>query len=181
MIFNAKWGTIFLILAGSLGIISCSADAPRSTPSPTTDNVSAPPAAEPTDIPPTPDLSVNNASQAAASEGKTSVGAILRGQQAYFLGTMTFSKDLGSLGVGVPLESDRYRIVIETANDEQAIVTATAKVDDLPSLTGAVFAKDEFTQAILCTTPEPARQPPSPPTFKSDGTTECATGSIPVE
>lgn len=104
-------------------------------------------------------------------EGRSIVGSLLRGQQAYFLEKETFTTDIKELGLGLE-ESDlnNYNYQISPGgNLRQAVfVTATAKVAGLRSFSGAVFIvkegdRDALPVTGICETIEPSMTPPLPP------------------
>ena len=103
-------------------------------------------------------------------EGRSIVGSILRGQQAYFLEKETFITDIKELGLGLEdRESNNYNYQVSPGNNlRQAVfVTATAKVAGLRSFSGAVFVIKEGEEsnpvAGICETIEPSMTPPPPP------------------
>ena len=105
-------------------------------------------------------------------EGKSIAGALLRGQQAYFLEKETFTTDIKELGTGI--EDSLYENytwqIISGGNLRQAVfVTATAKTAGLRSFVGAVFVVKEGdknnTITGVCETIEPSMTPPPPPTL----------------
>ncbi|MBE7385085.1 MAG: type IV pilin-like G/H family protein [Leptolyngbya sp. SIO1E4] len=129
----------------------------------------------------------NQANRARESEADNYVGAMLRGQQAYFIEAEQFTDDLASLEINIPPETENYRYEIALdATGQAALVTATAKLPELRSFTGVAYAiadaPDEFPNldTILCISDEPQQSPPAPPQFVQTGEqveVVCAVGS----
>jgi hypothetical protein len=127
------------------------------------------------------------ANRARESEADNYVGAVLWGQQAYFLEAEQFTADLTNLEINLPPETENYRYEIELGPAGQAaLVTATAKLPELRSFTGVAYAiaaaPDEFPSldTILCISDEPQQSPPAPPQFMQTGEqveVVCAVGS----
>jgi hypothetical protein len=126
------------------------------------------------------------AQQARESEGKFSVGAMNRTQQAYFLENNKFATSIEDLGVGLQPESDNYRFAIVSVGNTPGSVqiTAQSKRPELRSYTGAVFVvktqeQDPITITGICKTDEPSSTPPAmPPTPKSmTSPIQCPAGS----
>lgn len=114
------------------------------------------------------------------SEGKTSVGAMNRAQQVFFLEKSQFTDTLEELGAGVAPETESYKyslVVIEEGKLVQTI--ATSKKEDLKSYTGIVFVTDESqgqtTQALLCESDEPTQKTPPQPNTE-EGAIACPSG-----
>ena len=103
-------------------------------------------------------------------EGRSIIGSLLRGQQAYFLEKETFTTDIKELGLGLEdtnLNNYNYQIS-PGGNLRQAVfVSATAKVAGLRSFSGAVFVIKEGEEnnpiVGICETIEPSMTPPPPP------------------
>lgn len=51
---------------------------------------------------------LNQANKARQSEAKQAIGAINRGQQAYYLERQLFSRNINGLGLGVAIDTDNY-------------------------------------------------------------------------
>lgn len=120
--------------------------------------------------------------QAKQIEGTQIVGALLRGQQAYYLENNKFSDSFEELGLGIQSETDNFKYEITLKDDKSAMVTAIAKGETLKSYTGAVFAAEvngENTTVVgICETDEPSDKPPAmPKTPGEDGQVECPAGS----
>ncbi|MEM7797322.1 MAG: pentapeptide repeat-containing protein, partial [Cyanobacteria bacterium P01_C01_bin.118] len=95
--------------------------------------------------------------RARASEGRTYVGAMNRGQQAYYLENEQFSDSMDRLGLGIANETDNYRYdVVRPAASEQWVMNyGLSRVDGLNSFIGfAYITTDEsdelITRATLC-------------------------------
>lgn len=125
---------------------------------------------------------LNNADLARESEAKTYVGAINRGQQAFFLERNTFSSDIRELGLGITSETQNYTYSISQMDRTHAVVTATAKQRGIRSYTGVVFLtrfpNEEFATTIaeVCETNRPSTIPPEIPQLIGD-TIECSSDS----
>lgn len=120
--------------------------------------------------------------QAKQIEGTQIVGALLRGQQAYYLENSKFSDSFEELGLGIQSETDNFKYEISLQGDKSAMITAQAKDDSLKSYTGAVFATEvngeSTTVTGICETDEPSEQPPAMPKAPGeDGKVECPSGS----
>jgi type IV pilus assembly protein PilA len=125
---------------------------------------------------------LNQATKARQSEGKTFVGSMNRGQQAYHLENNAFTDSLEKLDLGIRSETESYSYSIRLGN-QAAFNYGTSKRENLKSYVGGVFVvpspnspKETFTQAILCETDIPTNTPPSPPT-NENGVLTCAAGT----
>lgn len=122
--------------------------------------------------------------KAQESEGKSFVGATNRAQQAYRLENDRFAATMEELQIGLPSETENYRMEIVPQPDptRSVMATATAKGEDIRSYTGAVFVLEKgVTFAILCETNEPSQTPPkmpAPPASENDRP-QCPAGSSP--
>ncbi|MGB3236901.1 MAG: type IV pilin-like G/H family protein [Geitlerinemataceae cyanobacterium] len=119
--------------------------------------------------------------KARESEGKSFVGAINRAQQAYKLENEKFATTIEETGVGLPPETENYRMEIVPQPDptRSVMVTATAKQEGISSYMGAVFIVNDSTFSIICETNEPSQTPPempAPPTSANDRP-QCLAGS----
>lgn len=128
-------------------------------------------------VPEAVDSSVDEALQL---EGKTTLGAMVRGQQAYFLEFEEFASTVDDLGLGLSPESERYTYAIVTVDDTQVISTATAKQDGLKSYSAAVFATDDTTVKGVCEADTPGDVPPEAPQLSETEVT-CPAGSTLVD
>ena len=84
----------------------------------------------------------DRASEARKSEGKISVGALLRGQQANHLINGKFGSSLEELEI--PLSSDNYDFQFEDIDTTTSLVKAIAKNDELQSYVGGIVINDEI-------------------------------------
>lgn len=79
---------------------------------------------------------VNKAKQA---EAKMNIGALVRGQQMYYLEAGNFATALPNLAMGIQVETQRYRYAIATKdNGQSAINGALSKESALRSYLGLV-------------------------------------------
>ncbi|MGB0561602.1 MAG: type IV pilin-like G/H family protein [Spirulinaceae cyanobacterium] len=170
----------------TLGLLGCNSQAPE-PPETAAPVVPAPAPPVPSAAPPTttapttpttplPDATAANPAPR-LNDARGTVGSLLRAQQAYYIENGSFASDIDTLGVAIDSETSRYSITIGSNSPSQAHVTATAKMEGLPSLTGAVFATSDSTQSILCQTAQPSTVPPSVPIF-TNATTACPPGSV---
>ncbi|MEM1293564.1 MAG: type IV pilin-like G/H family protein [Cyanobacteria bacterium P01_H01_bin.162] len=125
------------------------------------------------------DSSVDEALQA---EGKTLLGAIVRGQQAYYLTAddSAFASTVEDLALGLSPETDRYSIAIVTADQSQMVTTATAKKEGYKSYSAAVFAVDGSTVSIICEADAAGTTPPAAPEL-TGGEVTCPAGATAVD
>lgn len=115
--------------------------------------------------------------RARESFAQTYVGTINRAQQAYFLENRSFSPSFAALDLGLDLGNEDYVFSMSLKERNKAVVTATAKKDDLRSYTGAVvFSPSQTTTAIVCRSETPAQTAPEAPVFNGTAL-ECASGS----
>ncbi|MEM0980788.1 MAG: type IV pilin-like G/H family protein [Cyanobacteria bacterium P01_H01_bin.58] len=133
--------------------------------------------AVPEDVAEAVDSSVDEALQL---EGKTTLGSMVRGQQAYFLEFEKFASTVDDLGLGLSPESERYTYAIVTADDTQVISTATAKQDGFKSYSAAVFTIDDTTVKGVCEADTPGSVPPEAPELSGTEVT-CPAGSTLVD
>ncbi|NET60669.1 MAG: hypothetical protein F6K47_32375 [Symploca sp. SIO2E6] len=121
--------------------------------------------------------------KAQESEGKIYISSMNRAQQAYRLENEQFASNLQELGLGIESETEIYRYQILPQSDRASLVmmTATAKVPELRSYTGAVFVVDgqATTVTAICETDQPSSTPPAMPTVPSQGSAgiQCPPGS----
>jgi|GEM_PF-6299163 len=157
-----KLSVLFLF---SLVVAACSANTSNNSPAP---DITAP------------------ADRALEAEGKTMLGALRRGQQAYFLEHQEFSETIEDLGLGIGADTQGYAYKIAQASDTEAHMTATAKNTGAKSYTASLFAIGEAdlatTVSIICETDAPSATPPDfPPTPNTKADLACAPNSSPIE
>ncbi|MGB7274646.1 MAG: type IV pilin-like G/H family protein [Geitlerinemataceae cyanobacterium] len=144
----------------------------------------------------------DGAAKAKPAEGRSSVGAAIRAQKAYYLENGKFTDSMNKLGVGILPETNNYRFQIWLAPknglfqslngsvfDGGVIVTATAKFPNLKSFTGMVAINRPGSQdgkmiSGSCGTVNPSLVPPLFPTVskrneKSRSIVNCPKGSRP--
>ncbi|MEM9164723.1 MAG: type IV pilin-like G/H family protein [Cyanobacteria bacterium P01_F01_bin.4] len=128
---------------------------------------------------------LNQANKAIASEARTYVGSMARGQQAYFLETETFSPNIEDLGLGISSQTINYNYAMEVQADGMSVVITATPIDKpVNSYTGAVFAVGETpdtatTYSQVCE--GTSAEPPEPPIFDNEtNTIDCAPGSSPI-
>jgi len=101
------------------------------------------------------------------AEAITTIGSILRTQEAYYLDKATFAPSLAELALEIGEETKRYKYKIEAETD-RAMVLAIPRREGLRSHTGVVFAiNDENGEntivTIMCESKLPVSAPPAPP------------------
>ena len=126
---------------------------------------------------------LNQADQARESEAKTYVGAMSRGQQAYFLENGTFAQSIEELQLGFS-ESTLYRYTLDVdPSGNSVLITAIPPEDPINHYVGAVFvvgdSPDTTTMvAQICESPEAFI---APPTVNAEtGAIYCPPGSTPL-
>ena len=128
---------------------------------------------------------LNQANKARQSEAKTYVGAMNRGQQAYFIENRAFSPSIEALEIGIPATTSNYSYSLEVQPDgASVIITATPLEEPLKHYTGAVFAVGETpdtatTIAEVCESSE-ALTSASPSLNPTTETIDCPPGSTPL-
>jgi hypothetical protein len=103
----------------------------------------------------------SQANKAREAEARNNIGAVNRGQQAYFIDKQEFATTLDALGLAIATEGENYRYRVMRQDQPQAvIVTAQAKRERLRSYTGAVFVVEgeygETTVGLICETEYPS-------------------------
>jgi type IV pilus assembly protein PilA len=118
---------------------------------------------------------LNQAAKAKQSEGKSFVGAINRAQQAYRLENPKFATSFETLNVGLPTETNNYKMEgINAANDEQAPVKATPIDSKLKGYAGLVkILTSGATGNVLCESKEANGQAPANPQVDDKGIGTC--------
>ena len=127
-----------------------------------------------------PDIVDSAIDEALQSEGKTVMGTIVRGQEAFFLGEGQFAGTLNDLALGLTPETDQYSYAIVEADETKVITTAIAKQEGFKSYIAAVYAVENSTVRIVCEADIPGSTPPDPPQL-ADAEATCAAGSTAVE
>ncbi|MGB3236736.1 MAG: type IV pilin-like G/H family protein [Geitlerinemataceae cyanobacterium] len=145
----------------------------------------------------------DGAAKAKPAEGRSSVGAAIRAQKAYYLENGKFTDSIGELRLGLQPETNNYRyqiwiapergpfqILNRTLFSQGVIFTATAKSPNLKSYTGIVGidplnSQAKTTISRVCETLEPSQVSPLFPTLSQsdrDSATivSCPKGSTPL-
>ncbi|OKH28271.1 hypothetical protein NIES2101_43685 [Calothrix sp. HK-06] len=128
---------------------------------------------------------VQERKKSAQSEGKTYLGSMLRGQQAYFLENDKFSSNLNDLQLGIKSETESYsfRVIPQGNQKQQVMMTVTAKKPELNSYTGVVYVvknkQELLTMTAICETEKPSMNAPAKPKIpnKLSGKVQCPAGS----
>ncbi len=113
------------------------------------------------------------------------ISILNRYQQAYYLKTGKLAANLEELGIITNLDSEsyRYQMVLQGEKGSSAIITAQAKISEMPSYIGAVFVSKingkATTVAGICATNQPSTSPPTMPQLPNNGSSEiqCPPGS----
>lgn len=111
------------------------------------------------------------------AEGKTTLGAVLRSQQAYHLEYGKFTTSLEDLQLGITMSYFTFEGL--DANTAQTTFKAVAKEAGLNSYAGGVANVDSIFEVILCESSSPS-QDIAPPTFEG-GSWSCSPESQKVE
>jgi uncharacterized protein YjbI with pentapeptide repeats len=117
-------------------------------------------------------------------QAQTNIGALTRGQQAYYLETTKFAKTLKE--IGLPVQADgkyyRYTIVAGKPENTKVMVIANPKQHNLATLIGFVYVsvvkatQEASTAAIVCTSIKPSQPVPDFPKFDPEAKLTCPTG-----
>lgn len=126
---------------------------------------------------------LNQADRARESEAQTYVGAMSRGQQAYFLENGAFAQSIEELQIGFS-ESTIYRYNLEVdASGTSVLITAIPSEDPISHYAGSLFVVGDSpetttTVAQICESPEAFT---AAPTFNAEtGAIDCPPGSTPL-
>ena len=110
-------------------------------------------------------------------------------QKDYYLKHNKFAANIDELGIITNLETEdyRYEIIPQEDNTQSVMITATAKTEEFPSYTSAVFATQvdgkKTTKSQICQTEKPSTSPPAMPASpqKEAGEVQCPRGSRPLQ
>ncbi len=113
-------------------------------------------------------------SKATSAEAKNTIGAINRGQQAYYYEKNKFVKTLEELKIGISRQSKNYNYSIQT-KENIAYIYGTARNNNLKSFAGIVWAKNDKknTITLICRSTIPNTQQ-IPATIVSKSQIVCA-------
>lgn len=103
---------------------------------------------------------LNQANKARQSAAKSKIGSVNRAQQAYRLEEQTFANDMGLLGIGISLTTDKYTYSFGTVNSTVAEFRATPTDPLLSAITGCTNADIFF--GSLATTSVTLEEQPAP-------------------
>ncbi len=132
-------------------------------------------------------LNTQNQNKCGLNWAKQYVGAMNRGQQAYFLEKHTFAKNLEQLGVGIKSKTANYQYLIETT-PQAAFSYGVSLHTALKSYVGAAVvipaakngsksAENEGeTTAIICEANAAGQNKPMAPVYQN-GNLECGVGT----
>lgn len=104
----------------------------------------------------------------AATVAVTTINTLLQQQTEFFAKQKRFAASITELGGSIPADTSSYAYSTSVLPSKQAIATATAKRDDLPSYTGTfLLVRDDknkdTTVTTICLTSKPAKVPPGVP------------------
>ena len=117
---------------------------------------------------------LNQANKAKQSEGKSFVGAVNRAHQAYRLENNEFTNDFVKLGVGLPTETNNYKMTITEASGTVATTEAEPQDVSLKGYAGQVAILDTgATGTVLCESDDAGKVPGA--TANAEGG-DCAGG-----
>ena len=122
---------------------------------------------------------LNRPTRTRVHEAITYLGAMNRGQQAYFIENQAFSPSIEDLDLGLRTATDNYSYSIELQPDG-AVMTATPLKEQLKYYTGAVFTVGETpdsTTTQICESAE-AIMPAIPSLNPLTKTIDCPQGSL---
>ena len=114
-------------------------------------------------------------------EAAITISTLLQQQQEFFAKQKRFAASLAELGTSIPASTANYSYSTSVGQSKQAIATAAAKQDGMPSYTGTiVIVKDDknndtLVPAVCFTSPFKKTPPPSPQLVGKD--VQCAAGS----
>ncbi|MEL6385164.1 MAG: type IV pilin-like G/H family protein [Cyanobacteria bacterium J06626_18] len=125
---------------------------------------------------------LNQASRARETEAMTNLGAMNRGQQAYYLEYGEFAPSLEALDLGIISEgSYTYEVVPQSDPTVVVYMTATPTEAEIAAMSSAVFMLDdsEFNPiTIICRGNTFATMPPALPSLDAaNGVAYCSEGS----
>ena len=103
---------------------------------------------------------LNQANKARQSAAKSHIGSVNRAQQSYRLEERTFANDMGLLGIGIPLTTDKYTYSFGTVNSTVAEFRATPTDPLLSAITGCTNAN--IVSGSLATTSVTLEEQPAP-------------------
>ncbi len=121
-------------------------------------------------------------SKARQSEGRNNIGAIGRGQQAFYLENNKFANSIPELAIGISPETNNYKYFVQA--DRQFVVSyAQGKTPNTKSYLGVAFVgivtnsdKAPTTQSITCEVDKPQPLASIMPTYKN-GRISCPQGT----
>lgn len=104
----------------------------------------------------------------ASKEAVATVSALLQQQLEYFGKQKRYANTLAELGSSTLAETPSYVYTTSVTKSKQALATASARQDGLPSYTGTTLAvkddqNNDSTVTAICFTNQPSRTPPPAP------------------
>lgn len=128
---------------------------------------------------------LTQATKARQAEAESSLGAIIRGEQAHFLEHNRFAPSVSALNLSLPA-STSYQYALQPQGKTAIRITATPLKAGLKSYTGAVFAIAQGNEALMttqiCESVEPSQVAPAMPTAPRtlEAAIACPPGSQPL-
>jgi hypothetical protein len=124
----------------------------------------------------------------ATNEAKFYIQAMTKGQQAYYLMHGELASSIEKLSIGIDLETESYRYqLIKGGQEQNVVMTASAKTPELPSYTGVVYLNQDTSGvtaiANICQTDKPSTEPPkiSITPNPDESSLDCPSGSHKVQ
>ncbi|MBI4782979.1 MAG: type IV pilin-like G/H family protein [Oscillatoriophycideae cyanobacterium NC_groundwater_1537_Pr4_S-0.65um_50_18] len=96
---------------------------------------------------------LNQAAKSKQSEGKTTIGAVNRAQQAYRIEGDSFADDIADLKIGFTTQGTHYKYVVDGGTDTSFITAiATTDTSTLAAYKGTVRVVGGLTRSYTCQT-----------------------------
>ena len=116
---------------------------------------------------------LNQAAKSKQSEGKTTIGAVNRAQQAYRIEGSSFATDMAALKIGLPTQGTHYKYTITGATDKSSIEAIPGDVTALAAYKGTVIVEAGLTKSYACQTTQPSGTAPAVTDDAANVTTAC--------
>ncbi|MBE9114985.1 type IV pilin-like G/H family protein [Lusitaniella coriacea LEGE 07157] len=122
------------------------------------------------------------------SQAQLYIKTLAKGQEAYYRANGKFANSADKLSINVNVDTPEYKYSIVSEGDraQRVIMTAAAKVEDLPSYAGILrvnATENEVDATVnMCKTESPSTIPPRfPDRVIPGGELNCPPGSVPVQ
>ncbi|HEY9627466.1 MAG TPA: type IV pilin-like G/H family protein [Coleofasciculaceae cyanobacterium] len=121
---------------------------------------------------------LNQAAKSKQSEGKTTIGAVNRAQQAYRIEGDSFANSIDALKIGLPSIGTHYTYTI-AGNTDTSSIEAVATVDTtaLAAYKGTVVVDGGLTKSYACQTTQPSATAPAVTANAANVTTACGSAA----